>query len=61
MKSDTTFRNYNETIYVRIPKSYADHLGLSARIKEAGVKGTKPECKIEDKSKKEILITFPKS
>jgi len=60
MKSTSTFRQFNESLYVRIPTTFAEYYNLKKRIKEAKHNGTEPECKIEDTSENKLLITFKK-
>jgi len=35
MKSTSTFRQFNESLYVRIPTTFAEYYNLKKRIKEA--------------------------
>jgi hypothetical protein len=59
MKSTSTFRSFNGTIYVRIPTTYEEYYNLKDRIEDAKHNGTEPECKIEDTSENKLLIEFP--
>lgn len=60
MKSTSTFRSFNGTIYVRIPTTYEEYYNLKDRLADAKHNGTDPECKIEDTSENKLLVTFPK-
>lgn len=61
MKSTSTFRSFNGTIYVRIPATYEEYYNLKDKIIDAKHNGTEPECKIEDKDENKLLITFVKT
>lgn len=60
MKSTSTFRSFNGTIYVRIPATYEEYYNLKDRLEDAKHNGTDPKCKIEDTSENKLLVTFPK-
>ena len=60
MISTSTFRSFNGTIYVRIPRTYDEYYELEKRIENAKKNGTEPECKIKDIDENEISIIFPK-
>lgn len=60
MKSTSTFRSFNGSIYVRVLPVYVEHFKLEQQIDTAKKNETKPECKIEDQDQNKLLITFPK-
>jgi len=60
MKSTTTFRSFNGSIYVRIPPGYEEYFGLKKQLERNRQTGDEPECKIEDTDENKLLITFPK-
>lgn len=60
MKSTSTFRNFNGTIYVRIPATYEEYYSLKDRLEDAKHNGIEPKCKIEDKDENKLIVTFPK-
>ena len=60
MESTSTFRDFNGSIYMRIPPGYVDYFKLKKLIERAKQTGDEPECKIEDTSENQLLVTFPK-
>lgn len=60
MKSTTTFRSFNGTIYVRVPPVFSEYFNLKKQIEDIYDKQNEPECKIEDQDKNKLLITFKK-
>lgn len=60
MELTTTFRSFNGSIYVRVPPAHVEYNELKEKIVQSNKQGTEPECKIEDKDKNKLLVTFPK-
>lgn len=60
MKSTSTFRSFNGSIYIRVPPTFSEYFNLKKQIEDAQANGTDPECKIEDKDKNKLLVTFKK-
>ena len=60
MKSTSTVRSFNGVIYVRIPPGYEEYFNLKKFIDRAKQTGDNLECKIEDTSENQLLVTFPK-
>lgn len=60
MKSASTFRSFNGSVYVRVPWVYAQHYKLKEKIEQANKDGIKPQCIIEDKDDNKLVVVFPK-
>ena len=59
MESNTTFRSFNGSLYVRVLPVYVDYYKLKEQLERAKQNGTDPDCKIEDIAKNKLLVTFP--
>ena len=60
MESITTFRQFNNSTYVRILPTFSKYFRLKELIDRAIHEGREPECKIEELAENQVLITFPK-
>lgn len=60
MKSTSTFRSFNGSVYVRVPPTFAEYFNLKRQIEDAHTNETEPECKIEDQEENKLLVTFKK-
>lgn len=59
MKFSSTFRNFNGSVYIRIPSTIEDNWKLKKLIERYEKEGKKPECIIEDIIENKLIITVP--
>ena len=60
MITTTTFRQFNGSVYVRIPPTFAEYYSLKKQIESAQTNETEPKCKIEDQDTNKLLVIFKK-